>query len=687
MAWGSLVTVVAIVMLFLSYFYRSYFNSDDAVVNMLAESIWQQGRVLPHGWINNNGDLMVPSGALIIAPLLRWFPNGFALHGLVGVLATVVLLGSWAWLMQMLGIPGPVTLFVTTLVASGFSLFFAQMVFAQATYFWWSAGFFAGAALICRHRRVEVEPVGRWARVVWLFALVFAISFANPTRVFLMMVLPLYAFDWVLRSTDDRSKIRAATDWRFWSALFGADDRLTVVGLGLAFALAALAYEMLKFLGITHAVYGAAGLYWGGWPSVLNHAATFYHGWFYYLGATEATNGLPPLLDPLWVLLRYGIAIALIGVGVIEVATLRKQKDVLRRGMTVAFVTAFVPVLLIFLLFEPLAVNKAAERYFTVPIYILVVLCAFRLRDMVRASERLTTYALAFAGIALVGLSAQRFLPMPTFGSGQFWQIRQTPHMRLADLLEREGLHWGYATWWNAGVVTVLTDSLVRVTPVDLADNGIYPFGYMVLNDWYLPDRWNGETFLALSHDQAGTSVMRTLQLVLGTPARTIDSPDYRVLVYGHNISHDFACASNASVDEPLAKGAPSPRLLSAELVADDGEGTPRRLDVRLRNDANVTIGGAGRYPMAVGIQLLDDEGRVSAKDWNHTLLPCPILPGAEASMRVVLPEAPPGKWKIRVDLVQEQVAWLGDWGVPPLHLPLAVGSVQSDAPAWTPVH
>jgi hypothetical protein len=561
------------------------------------------------------------------------------------------------------------------------------MVFAQTTYCWWSAGFFAGAALICRYRRTCPGPVGRWSSVILVFALVFAISFANPARVLLMMVLPLYAFDWTLRRANERKNVNEAVGWRSWVMFAGADDRLTGIGLILAFSLALVAYETLKFLGVTHAAYGAANLYWGGWPSVWKHAATLYHGWFYYLGAMEKAGNSTSFLDSVWWLLRYFIAIALIGVAVIEVAILRKQNDILRRGMTLAFISSFIPVLFVFLLFEPLAIDINSARYFTVPIYIVVVLSAFRLSDLVRGHERPMGYALALLGVTLIDISAQRFLPMSTFGTAQFWQLRQTPLTRLAQLLKREGLDWGYATWWNAGAITVLTDSSVRVTPVDLLESGVHQFGYMVLKEWYLPERWKGETFLALSRDQASAKRMDLLERILGAPQRIVDSPDYRVLVYGHNITQDFVCSNDFAMDAALVRGAPGPRLLSAELVASEGEVTPRLLKVRLRNDAAAAIGGAGRYPMAVGIQLLDREGHVSAQDWNHTLLSCPISPGAEASMNVVLPEAPPGEWKIRVDLVQEQIAWLGDWGVPPLYLPLAVGSVRSDAPAPPPAH
>ena len=96
----AFVAVFIALLLYITHFHRTWFNSDDAVLNMLADAMWQQGRLLPQHWINNNGDLLVPSGALLIAPLLRWFPNGFAVHAVAGVFAALLLTGSLAWLLR-----------------------------------------------------------------------------------------------------------------------------------------------------------------------------------------------------------------------------------------------------------------------------------------------------------------------------------------------------------------------------------------------------------------------------------------------------------------------------------------------------------------------------------------------------------------------------------------------------------
>ncbi len=69
-AIAVLVCVVVAQVLYAIHFYKPHFQSDDAVLNMLAESMWSQRTLFPMGWVTNNGDLMVPSGAQLVAPLL-----------------------------------------------------------------------------------------------------------------------------------------------------------------------------------------------------------------------------------------------------------------------------------------------------------------------------------------------------------------------------------------------------------------------------------------------------------------------------------------------------------------------------------------------------------------------------------------------------------------------------------------
>jgi hypothetical protein len=644
-----LALLVAILLGFVLVFYRPFFNSDDAVVNLLAESMWQQGRLLPVGWINNNGDLMMPSGAVIVAPLLRWLPNGYAAHSVASVFAVLLELGSFAWLLRVLDMPRIVILFVTSVLAAGVSFDFTLMVFAQTTYVWWSAGFCAGAALLCGRNANGASPV----RDTLLLVLVFAISFANPVRVGLMMVLPLYLLERVLEYERWRSSRRIA-------AWFGLRDS-RVVHLATGFVAAAVLYFGLTRAGITEASYNAASLHWGGIDSVWRHLSTF-RGWFDFLGSgTGPQNGNLPRSSLL------GGFRMLIACGITAYAThallhARADDDVRRKALLTALVGAFVPIFLIYSIFDPLAVSTRTLRYFIVPITILFVVTAFGLRDLLQKYPRAGNSGMAIGCLLLLPVAAQRFLPrLP---------LTPSPSENLVEVLKDNGLRWGYATWWNAGRTTVLSNGFAHVNPVNLGNAGMAPFTNMVLKDWYRPSSWRGQTFLALTDGEATPSRLGMLGALLGTPVRTIDADGYRVFVYGYNIASTFACDDTARANTRLSRDTRLPRISAASLNRLSGSSS-LRLRVAIENSSDVTIAPSGRYPMSVGIELLDPDGRVAERDWSHVSLRCAIPPGGTLTMDMALPDVSAAGRRIRIDLVQEGVAWLGDWGGVPVDLAL----------------
>jgi hypothetical protein len=69
----------------------------------------------------------------------------------------------------------------------------------------------------------------------------------------------------------------------------------------------------------------------------------------------------------------------------------------------------------------------------------------------------------------------------------------------LKIFLLENGLRYGYAKFWNAGVLSVLSDEKLLVRPV-VFDQGLpKPDRWLSSNRWYRPGAWQGETFLLLS--------------------------------------------------------------------------------------------------------------------------------------------------------------------------------------------
>ncbi len=109
----------------------------------------------------------------------------------------------------------------------------------------------------------------------------------------------------------------------------------------------------------------------------------------------------------------------------------------------------------------------------------------------------------------------------------------------LASTLEKENLTYGYATFWNANSITVISDSKVKVRDVTVDDGGITPRFYQSSSKWYKTQEGQNDYFILLTDSEYSDLKSASPELVSQTVKefgiKTSDD-EYRVLVFDHNI-------------------------------------------------------------------------------------------------------------------------------------------------------
>lgn len=75
----------------------------------------------------------------------------------------------------------------------------------------------------------------------------------------------------------------------------------------------------------------------------------------------------------------------------------------------------------------------------------------------------------------------------------------------IIQFLKDNSLDYGYATFWNSQVITVLSDSEVRAANVDVNDNGIAPCAYQANQNWFRPQEGISRYFVLLSDAEEAT--------------------------------------------------------------------------------------------------------------------------------------------------------------------------------------
>jgi hypothetical protein len=117
---------------------------------------------------------------------------------------------------------------------------------------------------------------------------------------------------------------------------------------------------------------------------------------------------------------------------------------------------------------------------------------------------------------------------------------QHNPLQNLKDFLLANSLHYGYASYWNAGVLSVLSSEKVLVWPIVL-DRGLpMPQRFLSSNRWYRPGAWQGETFLLLTEQEARAIKWDLLGRYHAKPVRELQFEEFTIFVFAKNLSKNL---------------------------------------------------------------------------------------------------------------------------------------------------
>lgn len=113
----------------------------------------------------------------------------------------------------------------------------------------------------------------------------------------------------------------------------------------------------------------------------------------------------------------------------------------------------------------------------------------------------------------------------------------------VSEFLIQHDLNYGYATFWNAGKNTVLSNGKVQINSI-LATNGkVSPSYWLTSKEWYQPEYYSGNTFLMLSSDELAEYAPDGYgHTALGEPDKIETYGNFSILIYDYNIAErDFS--------------------------------------------------------------------------------------------------------------------------------------------------
>ncbi|WGG51373.1 hypothetical protein [Rugamonas sp. DEMB1] len=466
---------------YLAVDYQLSYHSDSAVKNLLAQEIAETGRYFPPDWNYANADLWVLNTQTWIVPLLRWFPNGFPLHA-VSDLATaaLTLLAAWA-VCRVMGLSRAATLLGLAVLSAGMSPILAEHIFGQGAYgtMFYMVGFLLYA--YWAQRRAAGRARWLWAAAAALLLLL--VFWGSPSRGMAGYALPLLAALLALRWHERGAARRAGA-----------------------------AAPPPRYAGAVLAVLGAAG-------GVLLHLYTLRHVhndpaapllWLSpadmgrnVLGVLEGLlslfDGLPTtgakVLGAFSVYQALRLLAALALLYLLPWALWRGLRHASGGMLFVLVFSAASTGLNLFVTATTTLADmhspEASARYLVPSLILLLLGLAGVVLDRrgLGLAPRLAGGAVL---LVLAGSAPTTYLRPLSENLDLPWRGARlvTRDTRMIDFLAGQGLQYGYATFWNAGKLSVLSGQRVRVRQIVVERGLPQPMRKLASNRWYNASAW-----------------------------------------------------------------------------------------------------------------------------------------------------------------------------------------------------
>ncbi|KAB8317102.1 hypothetical protein SD81_023200 [Tolypothrix campylonemoides VB511288] len=511
---------VALLLTYIVWGFRFDFHTDASAKNLLAQEMFESGAFFPPDWNYVNGDLMVLFGQLFVVPVLAFVDNGFEAHAFAGVASATLVLAS-VWLVTgLLSRSAWVRWASVALSASGLSAVGADSLFGQVSY--GPVLSFAAFSLYLAGRLLGAHgPIG-WpdrACIVALALLTIAIYWSNPQRAVASYGLPLLgaiAFVAVTRRAPEPSR------WRCMGLVAGI--------LACAMAGTALHAWVLRTVNNTEGASSARWLDAEGIADNLGYTAQ---------GLIAVLGGLPPAGDSVvgiggvFAALRLVVATAAIGLICVAVVRSLKVDQPFRTRLFGAFTALSFSIVLLLQIATTLPDMRdpvTSSRYLVVPMIFGVLLLLAQVSVSAPPNNARRFGALGVVVVlALSALSPQNPLSRPLRPAAV------DPRDALLASLQRAGLRYGYAGYWNAGALTVLSGQRVRVRQIKIEQGMPLPMRHLGSNRWYTPDAWQGTTFFLLNDAEYDAIDWAVMERYLGSPTRQFRDGGFRVVLYARN--------------------------------------------------------------------------------------------------------------------------------------------------------
>jgi hypothetical protein len=496
--------------------YQAYFHSDSATKVLIAREIVTTGDYFPNDWNYANKDLFVLFGHAFVIPLLTFLPAGYTAHAISGLVSAALIL-SGIWLLTSLALLSLARrLLIVASVAAGISGLMAENLFGQASY--GTVLYIACYAVFFAWRFITAHQGRQWLWGLALLMVMVLAFWSNPQRGLVAYGIPLLA-----AALTFQVRCRNASWW-----LMG------IIGAGIAMG----TLLHLQTLAGVNNVLGAGNAHWLTYDLMLRNVALALQGYFAIFG------GLPTAGTPVVSAIGLYEAVRLITTLLLLVLMPLAIFRALRYNNGLAFLSVFALIAFLEAFFFQVTttipdMNLPVEsaRYL-VPALVLMMIIVL-LQPLNLKVPNLFSISVAFISVILVTSAYPAYIASDAESDSNWNRDRQSKgeYPALSTFLAEQHLQYGYSTYWNSGVISVLSNENVLVRQIVIAGGSVKPMRHLSSNRWFRPSAWQGETFLLLSAQEAALIDWEHLASYGVKLSRELAFGDYKIYVFAENIA------------------------------------------------------------------------------------------------------------------------------------------------------
>lgn len=505
--------------------YQADFHSDSAAKVILAREIVELGDYFPDDWNYVNKDLFVLFGHTFVIPLLAFMPAGYTAHAISGLISSALILSGIWFLTSMVPLSTVRRLLIVAIVAAGISGFMAENLFGQVSY--GTVVYFSCYIVFFSWRFIGADLGKKWPWGVALFVVIVLAFWANPQRALVSYAIPIVVATLFLLAKPDTA---------------GRNSRrnglLLLLGILFVGIMQGSYLHFQTIQGVNNHL-GAGHARWLPYELMVRNGSLMLKGFLATFGGLPTAEGTIISKAGIYEAARFVAALALLVL--MPIAVLRTLK---RKEQGLVFLCIYALVLLAVVVFLQITTtipdmsDPIQSSRYLVPSLLLMLLLIL-MQPVEFALSPLIGISTALSGALLLTSAFPAFVSSGT-NSNYIWGMpgqRSSQHLAVPKFLVDNGLRYGYATYWNAGVNSVLSNEQVLVRQI-VFDKGMpMPMRHLSSDRWYRPSAWQGETFLLLTSQEAKAVDQVRLAFHRAKPARELSFGDYKIYVFAENIS------------------------------------------------------------------------------------------------------------------------------------------------------